>query len=201
MKRKKLFALVTPLLYFSCDSSSGLQDKASEKIIPPGCNDLPVVAFDRQEIIHELEKELSDSLIRNYFSEDINRMTGILQSSEKDPSILFPFQQIDSAIYSYYEPYQEEKRALEGPGIRLCAEKQKLLIQLVNNPVLFNIGECGTPIPQARVDFYSEGLPVASIDFSCSHSQLHCTPENPLTRFGHLNEKGNELLDQIAPWE
>lgn len=170
------------------------------------CDEIPNTEFETDSIIHQLQQELLDSTY-NLFSEMIESSVSILEESKFNENMRWPYNEVDSAFYEMYEPFDGNMEELDltdrvlKKRIKLCEAKTKAILDLMNNPVLFSYGECGTAIPEACINFYSQGKIVGTITLACNHSQTSCTPKNYLNRFEAFNSEGDMLLDKIKPWE
>lgn len=205
MKLKYIVICPVLSLVFSCSQHIPQEDveyRASN------CDSLPELTFNTDTIIKSLMGQLLDSVTKTYSLSDIDSMIRILDSAREDKDLLFPHQKADSALYIFYEPYDSisdksmvlEKRKRKW-AVKLCDQKLQLITSWINNPMYFDWGKCETQIPEAKIEFYSHGLPFASILFSCSHDQVGTKPWSYLIRGGGLNEMGRLMLDSIKPWK
>jgi hypothetical protein len=165
--------------------------------------------YSKQEIIQikdSLKQELTDSLAKPANTKkELKSMIRLLNHNLKNDS-LFPYQQFDSVVYSQFEDWlmlepdkMSERKIIKKKTIE--QDKVNSLLRLINNPLNFQWGECGTPVREAKVEFWHKGKIMATIDFACSFGQIFCEPENILIRWGVFNEKGNKILDNIGLWE
>ncbi len=165
-----------------------------------------ITIIEKKAIIDSLMVELNDSsTILTKTENEIQSMIDLMKlSSEKEES-LFPYQKFDSVIYSVYEnqhkikPQDRDKRKVIKSKL-IEKNRANELLELINNPLNFQWGECGTPVTEAKLEFWSNGKVIATVEFACSHGQLFCKPENLMIRWGVLNERGNKLLDNIELW-
>lgn len=74
-----------------------------------------------------------------------------------------------------------------------------MLLNVINDPLNYSIGECGTVIPFSQVVFYLKTKRFAEITFACSYSFVSSTPNNPMI-FGNFNSRGDSLLNLVQPW-
>lgn len=192
---------LTFLFMISCANSDTITTTESS------CDIRVEQTFLTDSIINELKMELFDPEIMKNFSALIDLSLISLESSKLDSHILFPYQDIDSVIYSTYEPYNESDMNIELKSrkrkarTKLCEKKIKAIINMFNNPNYFMYGECGTPIPEADLEFYHLNKRIARIEFACDLRQTICEPYNKLNKFGGLNKKGLKILHEIAPWK
>lgn len=160
---------------------------------------------EKKAIIDSLTVELNDTTtLMTKTENELQSMINLMNLSlEKDS--LFPYQKFDSVVYSIYENYHkikppdwDKRKVIKSKLIEINRANE--LLKLINNPLNFQWGECGTPVTEAKLEFWSNGKVIATVEFACSHVQLICKPENLLIRWGILNENGNKLLDNIGIW-
>ncbi len=165
--------------------------------------------FNIDSVIVKQRRELIEQEgIGEHFGAIVQDKIDLLQKAKQDKRLLFPFTEVDSAVYLGYEvvekassDFRPDKRTPK-ITIVLCKDKIDAIIDLVNDPNNFGYGECGTQMHKAQIKFYKSGKEAARVIFSCGHGQIRCEPESILTNFGALNENtGYIRLDQIAPWE
>jgi len=203
MKQVIIILVIGALVLVSCNQPKEKQ----ANIVESKCDINIEQEFLTDTIISQFELELQNENITSNFSDIINSTLSTLKKSKEDSDFLWPYSKIDSAHYAICEPFygNMEKHDLEDMEIkkiiRLCDKKTAALIKLMNNPNYFSYGECGTPIPEAFIKLYQGGQVVGTITFACSHGQTSSTPKNNLNKFGGFNEKGNQLLDKIKPWQ
>ena len=82
---------------------------------------------------------------------------------------------------------------------KLCIDKTKLLLNVINNPLNFGVGECGTNIPFSKVVLFNKGQEVGSVTFGCNYSMISTYPNNPMIT-GGLTDHGDSLLTSIKLW-
>jgi len=153
---------------------------------------------EKVNIIYSLKAELDDSTtILTRTEGEINSMINLMEINLVKDS-LFPNQEFDSVVYSLFESHKKPDKIIYTKSI----DKNQTIefLRLINNPLNFKWGECGTPITEAKLEFLKNGVIIASVSFACSHGQLFCEPKNEMIRWGYLNEKGNEILDKIGLW-
>lgn len=161
--------------------------------------------LETDNICGQLKKEISKLDTSNKFlREEIILMINILRKNIGKDS-LFPFQKFDSVVYVQLEHFllvRAEDLDKRKRVNRFVVKNDKVnkLLKVVNNPLNFDLGECGTPIREAYLEFWRNNKIIASINFACSLGQLFFFPENILSRAGVLNEKGNKELDKIEFW-
>ncbi|HCS20928.1 MAG TPA: hypothetical protein DIW47_10290 [Bacteroidetes bacterium] len=164
--------------------------------------------YNIEQIVDTLRKELLDTALVENFEIMIEHKIRYLSYANCDNSLLFPNQEVDSAVYMggyalnelNSNDFRLESRK---PGFAtiLCKEKIDAMIHFMNDPANFFYGECGTQIPEAHILFFSQGKQVARVVFACGHSQISYEPETPMTNFGGLSDIGGNKLDQIKPWK
>ena len=137
------------------------------------------------------------------FDAELKKMITLLEQSQADTFVLFPNSPVDSVLYHTFHTFNkqhihEKKRIIHTRKLNDSIVGK--LILLVNNPIYFEWGECGTPIPETEAVFYYKGKEIARIGFACTLGQLSSNPDNILTRWGNLNEMGGEILDTLNLW-
>lgn len=158
---------------------------------------------EKEKIIFSLKAELHDSTtIRTKTKKEISSMITIMEKNLVKDS-LFPYQVADSVVYSVYETHigVKPENLLKRKIIKaktIETKKTIKFLELINNPLNFQWGECGTPIIEAKLEFWKNGVVFATVKFACSHGQLFCDPKNEMIRWGVLNDKGNEILEKIG---
>lgn len=172
------------------------------------CNISDKTDYDLDKIIQEQRLELGKENLKANFNILIDQKIDFLKKAKQDSKKLFPYSIADSGIYIRYDEYDSKaKMSIELKERKpkfakvLCKEKIAAIINWANNPNNFGYGECGTPIAEAHILFFSKGKKISEIIFACGHRQIICEPENVLINFGGLNEIGNKKLDEIAPWK
>ncbi len=166
------------------------------------CNYVDSSVYNIDKIIQEQKEELKDENIRNNFKTLIDQKIDFLNNAKNNTKALFPYSNVDSVVYIGYEQNDGLTLHRKQKFVTVfCKEKVIALVNLINNPNNFGYGECGTQITEAEILFFYEGKKTSEIIFSCGHGQIICKPENILTNFGGLNESGNRILDEIAPWK
>jgi hypothetical protein len=115
---------------------------------------------------------------------------------------LFPHSDFDSVIFVSYK-IDKSKEPLEWnnqvnkPVIRfkkLTEEEVEKVIVLVNSPQLFDWSECATQTIESEIQFFLSDMEIAKISISCMNTQLICTPNNKLTKWGALKDRSNSSL-------
>lgn len=153
-----------------------------------------------------LKKELSDTLTAKlHAEEEVQAMIDLLDRHLIGEG-LFPYRSFDHVSYAIYEDYaalspeeQKDRRPLKVVRRRVIDKEQlKQLLLLFNDPRNFQWGECGTFMPEARIEFDWEGQTIAWIALGCGRAQTKCFPKHPLTRWGLLNDAGLRKLDAIG---
>ena len=160
---------------------------------------------EKEKIIYSLKEELNDSItIMTRTEGEIYSMINLMEKNLVIDS-LFPYQVSDSVVYSVYENYigvepvnWKKRKIIKTKTIE--NEKTIKFLELLNNPLNFQMGECGTPIIESKLEFWKNGVVFATVDFACSYGQIFCEPKNEMIRWGVLNDKGNEILDKIGLW-
>ena len=195
-----IIALFLFLMAFTCctEKSDSYEIKYSE------CADLPQIPYAPDSIIHGMHLKLEDSLWSNYWIPEHNSIMSDLEGYKKGTKKLFPYSDFDSTVFIHYETDGDhsidlKKRAIASVKV-MCPAKANLLLNIVNNPLNYSIGECGTSIPFSQVVFYLRKKKVGELTFSCGYSSLFAKPENNMI-IGILNRQGDSLLTTLEPWK
>ncbi len=122
-----------------------------------------------------------------------------------NPESLFPYAKFDSVIYFQYgtkdkfEPAHWNKIYSEHVinSKHLPIEKVTKILTLINNPLNFIWGECGTPFIEGAIIFYNSGIEIARIEHACSGGQIFTRPHNALIRWGTLKDQAYKNLYTI----
>ena len=154
-----------------------------------------------KSIQDSIQIELNDTLKSKWVKPELDRMIELLNS----PDSLFPYLEFDSVSYFRYgtedrfEPTEWNQIYMEHilDFRTLSIEEVNSILIVVNNPLNFEWGECGTPFIEGAIIFYNGGIEIAKIEHACSGGQVFSTPQNPLIRWGNLNEKGYKKLFKI----
>lgn len=160
--------------------------------------------WNRDSIIRGIKNEVDNNPgVKENFSTYCGSIIKQLEKSRKDTLALFPYSPVDSVLYHTFHTFNkqhihEKKRIIHTRKLNDSIVGK--LILLVNNPIYFEWGECGTPIPETEAVFYYKGKEIARIGFACTLGQLSSNPDNILTRWGNLNEQGSEILDTLGLW-
>ena len=137
----------------------------------------------------------SDTLLhRDYFNPDkpdtfylrrIVELAELIRASANDSSSLFPGTPFDEVVARQAHPFEGRRgyEATYGSAIPLSKDQAQRLLSLLNNPVNFNWGECGTWVPSVRFEFRRQGNVVRVLDDGCT-GQFRT--EYPRIKFGSL---------------
>lgn len=205
--KKHLIEILAIIVLTSCQATGLKQEQEIADIKRSDCKITNNYTYKIETIIQGQWEELKNENIKENFKILIDRKIEFLRQADINANILFPYAEIDSVIYIAYDQDDNKIMSFALKDRRpkfitvLCAEKTQKIIDLVNDPNNFGYAECGTQIPEAHILFFSNDKQVAEILFSCGHGQIACEPENILTNFGGLSEKGYNRLDEIAPWK
>ncbi|MCH2225586.1 MAG: hypothetical protein MK066_12520, partial [Crocinitomicaceae bacterium] len=172
---KTLLILFISFLLFGCTPTNQQNDLVW---IESTCDSLPKIEFNIEEINQGMEDRINDSLWSVYWNDEYKQQTSALKNLSVDHLSLFPYQEIDSALFYFYESASKEDEfiTLENRHIKnvskLCIDKTKLLLNVINNPLNFGVGECGTNIPFSKVVLFNKGQEVGSVTFGCNYSMI-----------------------------
>lgn len=153
-----------------------------------------------QAIRDSITMELNDTSKNKWVKGDLQRMLELLEN----PDSLFPYFDYDAVYHVTYgtegrfEPaeWNHVFRDHVLQKRRLTQDQIDAVLGVVNNPLLFHWGECGTPFIEGEVIFYRMDKEVASIRYACTGGQLFTSPDNILSRWGILNERGHKILHE-----
>lgn len=185
----EIYTLVRLLLLSNC----GYISKENHK---PNADTLSMNTYNQDSIILLLRAELENPDSTKILPISTNHMIDIVEQSKSDKSVLFPYLEIDSIVLYYADAFRKGEIDKNKCKI-LNKEEKNSLFELLNNPLYFQWGECGTAILDHRFIFYSNRRKKATVDVSCESNMVKCSPANPLTRDGGLNDIGKMKLHSI----
>lgn len=200
------FLVCVVLSIFFLSACSSTEDNSRPIWVQSNCDSLPAIEFKVEEIRKGLEIRHQDSVWAHFWNEEYKRQLAELENYNTDSLGLFPYQEVDSALFYFYEPVAKEEGAIplnqrKVKDVRvLCVEKVNLLLNIINNPLNFGTGECGTDIPVAKIVLFHQKKRVGEIVFGCNYSMISTMPENPMIT-GGLTEEGDRLLEWVKPWK
>ncbi|MCB9197679.1 MAG: hypothetical protein H6600_04415 [Flavobacteriales bacterium] len=148
-----------------------------------------------------IQLEFNDTLKSKWVKPELNEMLELLNR----PDSLFPYSRFDSVVYFQYgtkdkfEPAHWNKIYSEYviDSKNLSTKKVNDILIVINNPLNFKWGECGTPFIEGAIIFYHSGIEIARIAIACSGGQIYTEPNKALIRWGILNEQGYTALNKI----
>lgn len=201
---KQIYSILIVFSLVACTDSKTNEENQYE-YIESNCANLPDIPFELDSIINGMQAKLNDSLWSNYWMPEHNRIIDELDAFKDGTKELFPYSDFDSVVFVFYKPYTDlenandlEKRTIKDISV-LCQEKANLLLNVINDPMNYTTGECGTAIPFSQVVFYFRNKKVGELTFACSYSSIRSVPENTMI-FGNLNSRGDSLLNLVKPW-
>ncbi|HRD53549.1 MAG TPA: hypothetical protein PKY96_12955 [Flavobacteriales bacterium] len=158
-------------------------------------NDPKGSIYGERSIEEIVDSIYSDTLLhRDYFNPDkpdtfylrrIVELAELIRFSSSDSSSLFPGTSFDEVVARQAHPFEGRRgyEATYGSAIPLSKNQAQRLLSLLNNPVNFNWGECGTWVPSVRFEFRHQGNVVRVLDDGCT-GQFRT--EYPRIKFGSL---------------
>ena len=160
--------------------------------------------FSQEELLSikdSIQSEINDSIKSKWKKDDLLKMINLLDK----PDSLFPFTSYDSVYYIKYGTKDKidlakwNKKYTEHvlDSKKLSNEDVNTILTIINNPLNFNWGECGTPFIEGAIIFYKSGNEIAKIKHACSGGQLLTEPDNALSRWGILSEVGYTKLYEV----
>jgi hypothetical protein len=160
--------------------------------------------FNIDSIIVKQKQELADENINEYWGEFVQEKIELLAKTKQNRNLLFPFSDVDSAVFIDYENHFPNQRLeMKKPkyAVILCKEKIEAMIDLVNDPNNFTYGDLGTQYYDAEIIFYKSGKKKATITFDKHPEQMKFKPYNSLANSGLLKSEYSTKLFDIAPWK
>ena len=147
--------------------------------------------FNPDSTIKALKKELTNDEIYKSFKILTDSMINKLESLKESQSSNYPFiNEIDSSvIYKVNSDLEVKKLG------KLNDDQIIKVNKLLNNPLYFEWGECGTPVENYTIDYYENNLKIATIYIACENNFIMTEPHNVLTRHGGLTEEGRNLIN------
>ena len=193
-----MIIILTIALITNCNRHNNIEIRKSD------CEIAITYDFNIDSIIAKQKQELANENINEIWSEFVQEKIDLLTKARQDRNLLFPFSDIDSAVFIDYENHFPNT-SLEMKKIKytviLCKEKIDAMIDLVNDPNNFCYGDLGTQYYDAEIVFYKSGKKKATIRFDKHPEQMQFEPYNPLANSGLLNEASCNKLYEIAPWK
>lgn len=203
---KMLRPVITAVFLYLIAGCTAADDESKLIWVKSNCDSVPIIDFQAEEILEELEVRYQDSVLSTFWSTEYKKQLAVLNKFKKDSFGLFPYQQVDSALFYFFEPIQKEdgaiplsKREMKDVSV-LCLEKVDALLNVINNPMNFGFGECGTNIPHSKVELFNRGEIIGEIVFGCNYSMISTNPKSPMVT-GGLTERGDSLLTLIKLWD
>lgn len=191
MKFVVYFFVLSILINYSCESNSKKVDVFDSISSESNCDTIP---FNKDTILERFWKE--EGQRTDSTPNLILKMAAMVEKNINDPVKLYPFSRVDSVVVFY--PYFTNKKIELKRYKRLDNDNVLNLLHLLNNPLYYSWGECGTPVEEFRFIFYSKKNVVGSTIISCDGNFVECEPENILIKSGGLNERGRNVIRCIT---
>ena len=202
---KPIYFITVLFIILSACTANNNDENNQYEIIDANCDTLPKIPFELDPILKGMQTKLIDSLWSNFWLPEHNRIIEELNAYKTGAKKLFPYSDFDSTVFVFYEPQLDldnsvdlEKRKIKSVRV-MCQAKANLLLNIINDPLNYSTGECGTSIPFSKVVFYLRNKKVGELTFACNYTSISSTPENVII-FGNLNNRGDSLLDLLKPW-
>lgn len=199
------------MLIVACGQPSGQPDTVATDPIDLGISqdaDQSLKSIYGRWSVDEIVDSLySDTLIhRDYFDPsqpDTFYFTRIIALAEmvrargNDTNSLFP--QVGFDAVRARKAHSLEPLLWHESAVVLTEEQVAKLLQLLNNPINFSWGECGTWEPDVRFEFLSDGYVLRQLDEGCGGQFM---TDHPGMKFGSLTEPRRReyraLLEEIG---
>jgi hypothetical protein len=201
MKNTTSFLSILILVLVSCNSIDQYL-----VWVDSNCDSLPNIKFDIKQIYLGMEDMTNDSLWNKYWKAEHDQQMAILNKVSNDSFALYPYKKVDSALFYFYEvgskedePLDFDSRQLKDVSL-LSSDKTKLLLNVINNPLNFGTGECGTDIPFSKIVLFNKGQVIGDVNFGCNYTMIITPPSNPMIT-GGLADQGDSLLTSIKLWQ
>ena len=149
------------------------------------------IELPAEEITGDLYGEMT--YIDEQHNEMVNNMISLLDKSMEDSMVLFPFQSFDKVVYKYDDTAHTSERQ-EKP---LNSSHIKDLRCIITNPLYFKQEQSPRLTAVDTIIFYKNKQKIAEIYLNRDHSQMGFHPENILSRYGLLTEKGQCLMQKV----
>ncbi len=83
--------------------------------------------------------------------------------------------------------------------VLLSQKEVKILLSIINDPLSYQWGACGTPIPKIGFVFYNKQDVIGYFDIGCSYNQINSMyPDFYITREGSLtNDARNKIINLV----
>ncbi len=159
-----------------------------------------------------IDSLLVDTVVDDYwYKEKINNLITQINKDKGLTENMFPYACYDSVVtyqinikYGFTENSKYlEKVFVKGEinknlkltnGFKLTPKQIDKLLSIINNPLNFSWGECGTPIPSSLIVFYSNNKMLSLVQLSCGYQQIDCYPINFRTKLGGLTDSRVQLI-------
>ena len=163
--------------------------------------------YGRWSVDEIVDSLYSDTLIhRDYFDPSqpdtfyfkrIIALAEMVRARGNDTNSLFP--QVGFNAVWARKAHTLEPLTWHGSAVALTDEQVTRLLRLLNNPIHFSWGECGTWEPDVRFEFLSDGSIKQQLDEGCGGQFM---TDHPGMKFGSLTEPRRReyraLLEEIG---
>lgn len=186
------FFVFSILINYSCESNSKVDvaiDRSTSSEL--NCDTIPFIKDTIIERFWNEEGQRTDSTPNLLL-----KMVEMIENNLNDPAKLYPFSVVDSVVVFY--PYFTNDNFELKRYRRLDNDNVRNLLHLLNNPLYYAWGDCGTPVEEYRFVFYSQKKVVGNTIISCDGNFVECEPENILIKCGGLNERGRNVIRCIT---
>lgn len=149
-------------------------------------------------IIDILQFELKDTTKNKLTIDNLENIITFLSDSDS----LFPYATFDS-VYHYKYASNKQFSPSEWKKVykqhnyyakRLTLAQVNELLNIINSPLNFKWGECGTPYIEGEIVFFSNSKTIAKISYACESGQTYLSPSNILIKQGNFNLNGIKLF-------
>ncbi|MEZ4721755.1 MAG: hypothetical protein R2813_07775 [Flavobacteriales bacterium] len=130
-----------------------------------------------QEIIDSLytdtirHRDYFDSTkVDSFYMSHIQKLVDKIRADGNDSTTLFPETPFDKVTGrdAWVTWSNKDYSTFYGPAKTLTKEQTDRLLRVVNNPINFSWGECGTWTASSQFRFYNDGELVRTLDIGCS---------------------------------
>ena len=108
--------------------------------------------------------------VDTFYLRHIQKLVDKIKADGADSITLFPETPFDNVTgkNAWVKWGQKDFATFYGPPKTLTNEQADILLRIINNPLHFTWGECGTWTPTSRFEFYYDGKLVRTLDVGCS---------------------------------
>ncbi len=202
MNSRILLCLLISSIIFSCNNSTNTNEKINQNDVNLDSNNhsniINELTYTIQEVVDSIYKDTIEhrdyfdkSKVDTFYLREIQKLITQISKDKNNPKTLFPCVSFDNVIAQ--DILNSDSGIKLGELKQLNISQTKKLLNIVNNPLNYNWGECGTWTPTSKFSFYYRDKIVQTLNIGCS---CQFKSNYRKMKFGTLNnEKCSELMD------